>query len=246
LNVDIKVLKAIRRLRILLPDIEACTAAWDANMFEKVQGNERDHYLRQRMRTSIASEPAVRISMCSEEACAKFLEEAETFAPLRRRAAAPFDVLVKVFLRYGCRWLVDCVISIDSKGDRTTINTSDGLDIELEASCSVSPVATVNNRWSVSMPEGSVSGFTSTITMPPGCSYRVFRVEDVSEKKSDKDWTVIETAGAVFEVGEGNYGIRRVNVGSRVIVENLSGATRCSSVQQSEICDRLVRDPMLA
>jgi hypothetical protein len=220
MNADIKVLKAIQGVRVLLPAIATCTAAWDALMLHRLRGNERDHYL-QRMHTSTPLEPEVRISMCSEDAATKFLREAEIFAPLRRLAANPFDVEINVFLRHGCGWDIDFGTSIDLEKDRARINTFTGLSIKLEAGCLVSPITAPDNTMLVTMPERSVSGFTGTISIPPGCSYCVDKVEALRERGSGAKCTLIETADSVLEIGEGDYSIKRVSGGTHLIVENV-------------------------
>jgi hypothetical protein len=222
MNADTKVLKAIQGVRVLLPAIATCTATWDALMLHGLRGKERNRYLQQRMRTSTSLEPEVRISMCSEEAATKFLREVEIFAPLRRLAANPFDVEINVFLKHGCGWDIDFATSIDLEMDRARVNTFTGLSIKLEAGCLVSPVTAPDNKMLVTMPERSASGFTGTISIPPGCSYCVDKVEALRERRSGAKCTLIETADSVLEIGEGDYSIKRVSGGTHLIVENVT------------------------
>jgi hypothetical protein len=126
-----------------------------------------------------------------------------------------------VFSKPGSFWPFDFVASVDLDRDYAMMNTSKGVSMELEAGCSISAVTSVRNRMLVSMPEGSMNGFVGTIYILPGCSYRATKVEDVKEKTSDVTCTIIETLNATLEVSGGNYSIQRVNVGSRVNIENI-------------------------
>ncbi len=221
MNAEMKVIKVIQLMRTLLPDITTCTTAWDASMLRSLRTSDIAHYLERRLRICDPLESELHISRWSEEAANEFFREAVSFASLHPVTATASHVQVMVFSKPGSFWPFDCVASVDLDRDYAMMNTSKGVSMELEAGCSISAVTSVRNRMLVSMPEGSMNGFVGTIYILPGCSYRATKVEDVKEKTSDVTCTIIETLNATLEVSGGNYSIQRVNVGSRVNIENI-------------------------
>ncbi|KAI4702878.1 hypothetical protein J4E81_001751 [Alternaria sp. BMP 2799] len=220
MNAEIKTTKAIQDMRMLLPEINMCTTAWDVNMLRSLRTSDISSYVRRHARMYDVLEPEVRISRWSDEAATTFFQEAKTFAPARHAAEAAPDVQVKVFLERGCSLPIYSVTSIAFRGDRAMIHTSEGLSMELEEGCSISTITGVCDRMRLTRWEGSWDGFVGTMFIPPGCSYRAANVDGVAEGINNTLLTIIDTATATFEVDGENYRIRPVNFGSSIVVEH--------------------------
>ncbi|KAG9189907.1 hypothetical protein G6011_06775 [Alternaria panax] len=220
IDAGMDVLRAIQGVRMLIPDDTTCTATWDTYILDSLRGNDRDHYFHQTVLRRTLPEPEVRPFMYGNKSVTKFLREAETFAPQERLVVHSFDVEVKLFRKHRRPWMVNYVTHTNDSGGRLTMHTDQGLRIEPEPDCSFAAIEGVPFAMSVKMPAGSINGFIATIYVPIGRELRVDKVSEVREKTRDVDWIVVETAHEVLEIVQGDFRIRRLNWGSRVIVEN--------------------------
>ena len=220
MKAEIKTTKAIQDMRMLLPEINMCITSWDVSMLRSLRISDIPSYVQRHVRVYDVLEPEARISRWSDEAATTFFQEAKTFAPVRYAAEAAADMQVKVFLERGCSLPIYSVTSIAFRGDRAMIHTSEGLSMELEEGCSISTITGVCDRMRLTRWEGSWDGFIGTMSIPPGCSYRVANVDCVAEGIGNTLLTVIDTATATFEVDGENYRIRPVNFGSSIVVEH--------------------------
>jgi len=220
MNADIKITKAIQDMRMLLPEINMCTTAWDVSMLRSLRTSDISSYVRRHVRMYDVPKPEVRISRWSDEAASTFFREARTFAPVRHAAEAAPDVQIKIFLERGCSLPIYFVTSIAFRGDRTIVYTSEGLSMELGEGCSISSITGVCDRMRLTKWEGSKDGFIGTMTIPPGCAYRAANVDGVAEGINNTLRTIIGTNTATFEIDGDDYRIRPGSFGSCIVVEH--------------------------
>jgi hypothetical protein len=223
-SADMRTLNAVAGIQMLIPDLEACTEAWDASMIQItssrcVRNNsvvDSPKHLSSTLRTLFPQ------SRCSEdsEATTTSRERASLFRV--NTMPVPTDVHVRVFLKPGCSWSVSNATSAKSANYGRIIKKPNGIEVRPEdGSFMLAPAANCK-ECTLERPKGSIDGFTATIIIPPNGSYSVPQVIDVRGKAGAGDVTIIETAAARFEVEYGQYQVRRKDFGERVTIENTS------------------------
>jgi hypothetical protein len=219
-----RTLRAVSDVRMLIPDLEACTAAWDASMIQitsrrSVRNNSVVDSLKHLPSTLRAHFPQSRWS--KDPAATTASRERATSVPLNSMLVLE-DVHVRVFLNPGGSWSVSDVTSTEFTDYGTIIRKSDGTTVRLEGESSMSATATKSKVCTLAGPNRSTGALTATILVPPNCSYSVPQVIDVRGKALAKHVTIVETACARLEVEHGQYQIKRKDFGKRITIENIS------------------------
>ncbi|CAE7208572.1 hypothetical protein PTNB73_07645 [Pyrenophora teres f. teres] len=247
---DIRVLKAIQDMRILMPDIERCTTLWRASMAPRTVAipldsgpeiieqptapskasvdtsvsakEEDDRALKVPGHVPIWRNNTVHVSRWSAST-ASTIQPGKTLSIIQDEHPADTspEVHVKVYLKPSSSWNFHSITSIDYSGGHATIKSSIGLEAQLQAGCSIFPNSLYPDAMVLKRSEFTTDGFVADVIIPPSYSYHVVKVDDVREKMDATGWTIIETTDAILEVGSGRYLIKRKDFESSVIIENM-------------------------
>ncbi|KAE8835172.1 hypothetical protein HRS9122_07442 [Pyrenophora teres f. teres] len=230
---DMKVLKAIQDMRILMPDIERCTTLWRASMAPRTVAIPLDSGPEIIEQPTAPSKASVDTSVSAKEEDDRALKMERIHCidnPVREnplnhprpasRRHFP-EVHVKVYLKPSSSWNFHSITSIDYSSGHATIKSSIGLEAQLQAGCSIIPNSSYPDAMVLKRSEFTTDGFVADVIIPPSGSYHVVKVDDVREKMDATGWTIIETTDAILEVGSGRYLIKRKDFGSSVIIENM-------------------------
>ncbi|PZD25990.1 hypothetical protein A1F97_10958, partial [Pyrenophora tritici-repentis] len=141
--------------------------------------------------------------------------------PARHPANTSREIHVKIILKPNSTYNIHSITSIAYTGNTATLKSALGLEAHLKPGCIILPNPSYADAMVLKRSETATDGFVAEVIIPLAHRYHVVKVNDVREKGDAPGWTIVETTDALFEVGGGDYVVRRKNFGRSVIIENL-------------------------
>jgi hypothetical protein len=194
---DVSVQRAVRNLLNLIPDTITRSSAWTSKVLT--------------VKDKAGVDPLYAGTGAPEPARASL----STFTTY------PHNLRIEIFLKPGCSWDFDFVVSMQHSDGVLVVKTCVGLCMHVEPGFIVSEAFGVYDTVTVKAPLGCETAFAAAIIVPPGYSFHATEVEHVSELEGVLAQTMIEITRAVLNVSNGNYTVKRRDCHRSVLVESI-------------------------
>jgi hypothetical protein len=201
-DANMTVILAVRVLRNLMPDMSTAHAYWEPLV--PLPSLVDDTVDSSQSNAAGDSDQTVDVVMRRSQLPGRY-DLSPTFT------AFPRDIWVEVYLNPGRSLPFDWVESIGIENKVLTVKTCIGIRLLVEPGYTLSETSGIFDELTLYAVDDAAAGLAATIVIPPGYTFRVTDMEDVSEIAGPSGQTMIVTKRGVFIVAHGEYTIERRN-----------------------------------